>query len=283
VWRIHYGHRDGGADGVLIHVKPKLLGSEPLDLTRHAATRLRAGSHFPHDSTSDQFFDEAQFESYRKLGLLSGLDVMTALPDLFNISANGVLSAFLASQPTANRPTHSNAPPASSVTDDTAGEATGVWSKLVAQSSGWLAPALLTSAVAVTVSATVTGTLGLASNELKLANPQVTMTAPAPLLLDPNSTIRVEPLPSSVSISPDADAKQLLEKPITIGLAPEVSSLMEDRIRISESDLSRLEAISLALKNAEPGKGALSETEKLLNDLIWQVKQIDPQRVVQGN
>jgi hypothetical protein len=48
----------------LLYIKPSLIGNEPADvLTYH-----KAHPDFPHESTGDQFFDEAQWESYRKLG-----------------------------------------------------------------------------------------------------------------------------------------------------------------------------------------------------------------------
>ncbi len=50
--------------GTLLYIKSSLTGDEPTDVLRYAAEH-RA---FPHESTSDQFFDESQFESYRALG-----------------------------------------------------------------------------------------------------------------------------------------------------------------------------------------------------------------------
>lgn len=51
-------------DGVLLYVKPSLTGDEPEDLTQY-----QAASHtFPHETTTDQFFDDHQWEAYRKLG-----------------------------------------------------------------------------------------------------------------------------------------------------------------------------------------------------------------------
>ena len=52
-------------DGTLIYIKASLTGDEPPDV-RHYASHNPL---FPHDTTTDQFFDEAQFESYRRLGL----------------------------------------------------------------------------------------------------------------------------------------------------------------------------------------------------------------------
>jgi hypothetical protein len=66
VGRIRYSEVDGPCeDGVLIYIKPILLGNEPPDVESYAA----AFPGFPHQSTADQFFDESQTESYRMLGL----------------------------------------------------------------------------------------------------------------------------------------------------------------------------------------------------------------------
>lgn len=62
---IHYSRVDPGApDGILIYLKPSLSGDEPVDVLEYAAHHEQ----FPHEPTSDQFFDESQFESYRRLG-----------------------------------------------------------------------------------------------------------------------------------------------------------------------------------------------------------------------
>jgi len=65
VGTIHYDRVDSVAPkGVLIYVKPSLTGNESADVQEYAAHHEA----FPHEPTSDQFFDEAQFESYRRLG-----------------------------------------------------------------------------------------------------------------------------------------------------------------------------------------------------------------------
>ncbi|MGN6150399.1 MAG: hypothetical protein ACTHOH_00120 [Lysobacteraceae bacterium] len=53
-----------GSTGTLLYLKPTLTGEEPTDIQHYAS----AHPDFPHESTADQFFDEAQFESYRRLG-----------------------------------------------------------------------------------------------------------------------------------------------------------------------------------------------------------------------
>jgi hypothetical protein len=52
-------------DGILLYVKPTLIGDEPVDVANYA----RSHPAFPHESTTEQWFDAAQFESYRMLGL----------------------------------------------------------------------------------------------------------------------------------------------------------------------------------------------------------------------
>ncbi len=61
VGKIHYPN---GMEGVLLFVKTSLTSDESEDLLAYR----RANESFPDESTADQFFDEAQFESYRKLG-----------------------------------------------------------------------------------------------------------------------------------------------------------------------------------------------------------------------
>jgi hypothetical protein len=55
---------DSKQKSVIIYIKPTIVGDEPVDVlqyhTRHPA--------FPHEPTLDQFFDEGQWESYRRLG-----------------------------------------------------------------------------------------------------------------------------------------------------------------------------------------------------------------------
>jgi GNAT superfamily N-acetyltransferase len=62
---IRYDKVDANATaGTLLYLKPSLTGNEPSDVQDYAARHPA----FPHEPTSDQFFDEAQFESYRRLG-----------------------------------------------------------------------------------------------------------------------------------------------------------------------------------------------------------------------
>jgi predicted acylesterase/phospholipase RssA len=62
---IRYSHVDaGGIDGTLLYIKPAIVGDENADVLNYR----KAHPDYPHQSTADQWFDEAQFESYRALG-----------------------------------------------------------------------------------------------------------------------------------------------------------------------------------------------------------------------
>lgn len=64
----------GSAHSLVLVLKPSLTGDEPLDVLQYAASHPA----FPQEPTSDQFFDEAQWESYRRLGEHIG-SMVTAL------------------------------------------------------------------------------------------------------------------------------------------------------------------------------------------------------------
>lgn len=65
VGRIVYQEPDGERiEGTLIYLKSSLTGDEPTDVLQYKAEH----GTFPHESTGDQFFSEAQFDSYRHLG-----------------------------------------------------------------------------------------------------------------------------------------------------------------------------------------------------------------------
>ena len=78
VGRIQYSALDLLAeDGILIYVKATLGGNEPVDVRNYAKDRPS----FPHESTADQWFTEAQFESYRMLGQTSVMQVADGYPN----------------------------------------------------------------------------------------------------------------------------------------------------------------------------------------------------------
>jgi hypothetical protein len=51
--------------GLLLYLKPSITGDEPFDILEY----YRRVPEFPHETTADQWFNESQFESYRKLGM----------------------------------------------------------------------------------------------------------------------------------------------------------------------------------------------------------------------
>jgi hypothetical protein len=51
-------------NGVLLYIKPTILGDEPIDVANYA----HSNPPFPHQPTTNQWFDSAEFESYRALG-----------------------------------------------------------------------------------------------------------------------------------------------------------------------------------------------------------------------
>ncbi len=82
----------GAPDGTILYLKATLSGDEPVDVRNFSA----ADPLFPHDSTANQFFDEARFESYRLLGFHTVLSVTGGMqgidsPEALCTLARGVL------------------------------------------------------------------------------------------------------------------------------------------------------------------------------------------------
>jgi hypothetical protein len=73
----------GAPDGIILYLKATLSGDEPVDVRNFAA----CAPQFPHDSTSNQFFDEARFESYRALGYHTVLSVTSGRQGLDSVEA----------------------------------------------------------------------------------------------------------------------------------------------------------------------------------------------------
>lgn len=55
---------ESAAPGLLLYLKPGYHGDEPAPVRSYAARNVT----FPHESTTDQWFRESQFEAYRALG-----------------------------------------------------------------------------------------------------------------------------------------------------------------------------------------------------------------------
>jgi hypothetical protein len=78
------------AQGTLLYIKSSLTGDESADVLRYASLHPA----FPHESTSDQFFDESQFESYRALGYHIGCNVLSAAAERDEMSSKTVVELF---------------------------------------------------------------------------------------------------------------------------------------------------------------------------------------------
>lgn len=87
--RIRYREAAPGApqESLLLLLKPALTGTEPVDLLHYHAEH----PDFPHESTLDQFFGEAQWEAYRKLGEITGLQLAPLVTRLLSPKLGGGL------------------------------------------------------------------------------------------------------------------------------------------------------------------------------------------------
>lgn len=70
-------HYPNGDVGVLLLFKPTLTGDEPVDVRQY---HDRNGD-FPNESTGDQFYDEAQWEAYRRLGVHASRSAFRSVMD----------------------------------------------------------------------------------------------------------------------------------------------------------------------------------------------------------
>ena len=68
VGKIHYNPSSPSEDGTIIYLKPALVEGDLNDVLAYA----KKNHSFPHDTTANQWFDEAHFENYRALGRATG-------------------------------------------------------------------------------------------------------------------------------------------------------------------------------------------------------------------
>src|SRR6266403_2167576 len=68
VGKIHYNPSSPSEDGTIIYLKPALVEGDSNDVLAYA----KKNHSFPHDTTANQWFDEAHFENYRALGRATG-------------------------------------------------------------------------------------------------------------------------------------------------------------------------------------------------------------------
>ncbi len=90
VGRIRYvsdpgvGNPQAAPEGKLLYLKPVVRGDEP---AADVIAYRRANPTFPAQSTTDQWFDESQFEAYRRLGYLMMDRIIRVAPFPYNIDA----------------------------------------------------------------------------------------------------------------------------------------------------------------------------------------------------
>ena len=65
-----------GTQGRLLYIKPSFLPTIPADVRAYGV----ANSAFPHVSTTEQWFTESEFESYRALGAWQADEITKQLP-----------------------------------------------------------------------------------------------------------------------------------------------------------------------------------------------------------
>ena len=87
---IHYDGVIGCDKGTLLYFKPTLTGNEPCDVLQYKTRN----SVFPQESTGDQFYDEAQWEAYRRLGEHSGYECFPFVENLRPQRVGSVESVF---------------------------------------------------------------------------------------------------------------------------------------------------------------------------------------------
>ena len=75
--KIHYRTGRDAADGILLYVKPAVVTGDPGDVLGYPFVNR----HFPHNTTANQWFDEAYFENYRALGETVGAAASAALAE----------------------------------------------------------------------------------------------------------------------------------------------------------------------------------------------------------
>jgi len=75
--KIHYGTGRDADDGILLYVKPAVVTGDPGDVLGYPFVNR----HFPHNTTANQWFDEAYFENYRALGETAGAAASAALAE----------------------------------------------------------------------------------------------------------------------------------------------------------------------------------------------------------
>ena len=97
--RIDYG---GGQTGMLLYLKASMTGDEDENMRDYR----RSHPAFPHEPTSDQFFDERQFEMYRALGFHIGEYAVARLSGSLPVEGFAEIREFLVTELSWGRPAY---------------------------------------------------------------------------------------------------------------------------------------------------------------------------------
>lgn len=171
---IRYATADRDAqDGTIVLIKPLLEPEErkaaadpstqkrlllPLDVRRYAEESARGKVRFPQQPTSDQFFDEAQFESYRMLGLhiaATAFEDGSLDPAIPPATPTAPVPVLMPSAESAPAPAATPEKDSSSLLDQ------------MRDSMGLVAATAVVSAI------TVTGVVKLADTNVRISNPEL--------------------------------------------------------------------------------------------------------------
>lgn len=220
VGSITYGD---GSSGKLVYIKPVLRGTEPLDIKGYARGSSRSGHAFPQQPTSDQFFDEAQFESYRRLGELTVEEVLVSgkWPDRPAVDPEPTTSPENGGGGPAPNRTDPDDPVGkpSDKAESTLGATGTVGSagRLLDSLGTFGQTALLASVVTVTGVVTATGTVSLIDSSVRLDKSELTLQKPEPLILQlPESfafpPLTVEGQPGGVAGGPQPSIDDLITR-----------------------------------------------------------------------
>lgn len=211
--------------GRLVYIKPVLAGDEALDIERFAAANSKPGQAFPHQPTSDQFFDEAQFESYRALGKHS-VDKHFSDWDTWPVAATAKLSAPARRLRPASATGAALPGPDGRTAAASAGDATGVQA-VPSGIRNWLGDAMrngtdglqhlsrgsmLAAAVVTSGALAVTGAVALSDNKVELAPG-----AKLEFSDDAQKLLKIA-MDSRTTENPAADPKVLAQLEKTLGL-----------------------------------------------------------------
>jgi hypothetical protein len=289
---INYSDVDGkDTDGQIIYIKPVISGDEPLDVLRYYAANRKPKGPFPHQSTADQFFDEAQFESYRMLGYHS---VMTGFPDTVGSGSyeNGDWPKKGQESDTEIDIEPDQESPSSPGTGSSGGAFGGISDAFQSMGRG----ALIASAITVGGVVGVTGTVALKDAtvalkpgaEVKIRDADMELlkhgvTVTIPLDVFKNVTVPLDP---KAAVGIKQEDKDLLEKRLTVNVPPvelkdkKVGLDSRDRVRIDQDDLDALRRI-ISTVTSTPSLGVLETINNNITNVNRKLDEINPRRNIQ--